>query len=51
MSDKGQRFVGAEFKEFLSCNEIKHLKSAAYHPASNGLCTGVADQAHSKLYQ
>ncbi|CAC5421743.1 unnamed protein product [Mytilus coruscus] len=37
LSDNGPSFVSAEFAEFLRQNEIKHTKSAPYHPATNGL--------------
>ena len=37
ISDNASNFVGAEFKDFMMKNRIKHSTSAPYHPASNGL--------------
>lgn len=37
VSDNGPQFLAREFETFLERNGVKHVKSAAYHPASNGL--------------
>ena len=37
VSDNGPQFVSQEFDRFMSVNNIKHLKSSSYHPATNGL--------------
>ena len=37
VTDNGPQFVSAEFAEFMRGNGIKHIKSAPYHPATNGL--------------
>lgn len=37
VSDNGPQFTSSEFKQFMHKNRVKHILSAPYHPASNGL--------------
>ena len=37
VTDNGPQFTADAFKEFAQLNGIRHIKSAPYHPASNGL--------------
>ena len=37
ISDNGIAFTSQEFQAFVKQNGIKHVKTAAYHSASNGL--------------
>ena len=37
MSDNGPQFTSGEFETLLKMNAVKHIKTPAYHPASNGL--------------
>ena len=37
VSDNATSFTSAEFKEFVAKNGIRHITSAPYHPATNGL--------------
>ncbi|XP_077486586.1 uncharacterized protein LOC144097845 [Amblyomma americanum] len=37
VSDNGPQFTSADFREFMKLNNITHLRTAPYHPQSNGL--------------
>ena len=34
--DNGPQFVSVEFQNFVKASRIKHIRSASYHPSSNG---------------
>ena len=36
ISDNGPQFTSDEFQQFLRLNRVKHVRSAPYHPSSNG---------------
>lgn len=37
VSDNGPRFTAEDFATFMCNDGVKHIRSAPYHPASNGL--------------
>ena len=37
VSDNGPAFVSDAFKDFMSQNGIRHIRTSPYHPPSNGL--------------
>ena len=36
VSENGSQFTSSEFVHFLRANGVKHIRSAPYHPSSNG---------------
>jgi hypothetical protein len=49
VSDNGPQFVSAEFTRFLEENGIKHITSAPYHAATNGLAERFVQTFKSAL--
>ncbi|XP_059894695.1 uncharacterized protein K02A2.6-like [Gadus macrocephalus] len=43
------QFVSQEFESFLTINGVKHIKSPAYHPASNGLAERLVQNLKKSL--
>ena len=37
VTDNGSQFTAVDFANFMKANGIRHIRSAPYHPASNGL--------------
>ena len=37
VSDNGSQFTSEEFAAFMNANGIHHIRSAPYHPSTNGL--------------
>ncbi len=36
VSDNGAQFTSQEFSDFVQANGIRHVRSAPYHPSTNG---------------
>lgn len=49
VTDNGPQFVSQEFESFLTKNGVKHIKSPAYHPASNGLAERLVQNLKKSL--
>ena len=52
VSDNGPQFTSSVFRDFMRNNGIRHVTSAAYHPATNGLAekaVGIVKQALKKM--
>ena len=49
VSDNGPQFTSSEFESFLTMNAVKHIKTPAYHPASNGLAERLVQNFKKSL--
>ena len=51
VSNNGPSFTSEEFKTFLKANGIRHIKSAPYHPSTNGLAERAVQTVKQGLKQ
>ena len=49
VTDSGAQFVSEEFQAFVRSNGIRHLTSAPYHPATNGLAERAVQTSKQAL--
>lgn len=49
VSDNGPQFSSDEFTAFMTSNHIKHVRSAPYHPATNGLAERMVSTFKSAM--
>ena len=49
VTDNGTQFTSAEFANFLSVNGVRHIRTAPYHPASNGAAERAVQMLKSGL--
>jgi hypothetical protein len=49
VSDNGTSFVSNDMKQFINANNIRHVTTAPYHPATNGLAERMVQTIKDKL--
>ena len=49
VSDNGTAFTSAEFQFFAKANGFQHVRSAPYHPATNGLAVQTIKNALKRM--
>ncbi|XP_075743965.1 uncharacterized protein LOC142802803 [Rhipicephalus microplus] len=49
VSDNGSQFISAEFRAYLKHRGIRHVRTAPYHPSSNGLAERFVQTLKSAL--
>ncbi|KAM3961452.1 LOW QUALITY PROTEIN: uncharacterized protein ACR2FA_004568 [Aphomia sociella] len=49
VSDNGTQLISEEMNTFLNANNIKHVTTAPYHPATNGLAERMVQTVKDKL--